>query len=210
MELLGTKFEISDDCHTRRIDPAPTETGWQLPLEPHLDAFVHNFRFTVNFWVPFDECGRKSPSLGVVRASFAEAREFTGYDGRPQHNGPPPVWNFPNFAKAPIQFDDLRAAFGERVWTPEYRFGDAMMLSNWTLHFTHSAPGMINRRGNVELRFISAASLEKMSARHRRREARQKLRRRLRRLLGRSVGMSAARGDQDLGRGGGVTHMVQT
>jgi hypothetical protein len=174
-EVFGNDYRISGDTATRRIDATANGNGWQLPLNPHLDAFVHHFSFTVNFWVPFRECGKEAPSLGVVCAPYSEVLQFAGYDGGPQHNGGASVWNYPNFSNAPFNVDDLYRVFGGRVWTPEYGFGDAMMLSNWTLHFTHSVPGMLNRRGNVELRFISDTSLDQILARHARRPRPSKL-----------------------------------
>ncbi|HEV2186834.1 MAG TPA: hypothetical protein VGR70_06480 [Stellaceae bacterium] len=157
--VLGGRHRVSRNTSTRRIGNSPDSKGYQQPLTPHLDAFFHRFEWTVNFWVPFQDCGRDAPSLAVVRAPVAEAQAFTGYDGRRRRSGPPPQWNFANFSNASLAVDDLRRAFGERVWAPEYAFGDAMMLSNWTLHFTHSLPEMTERRSSVELRFNARASL---------------------------------------------------
>ena len=160
--LVGRGYRISRDTVTRRIDASAEGAGYQQPLAPHLDAFFHRFAWTVNFWIPFRACGRDAPSLGVVRAPIDEARAYTGYDGKKRRGRPQAQWNFANFANADLGVDDLRAAFGERVWTPDYRLGDAMLLSNWTLHFTHSLPEMTERRGNVELRFIARASFGEM------------------------------------------------
>jgi hypothetical protein len=161
--LVGSGYRISRDTVTRRIDVAAdgygSGDGHQQPLAPHLDAFFHRFEWTVNFWIPFRACGRDAPSLGVVRAPVAEAQAFAGYDGRSRRARPAPRWNFANFTNSSFTVDDLHAEFGERVWTPEYTLGDAMLLSNWTLHFTHSVPEMTERRGNVELRFTARPSL---------------------------------------------------
>jgi hypothetical protein len=157
--LLGGYYRISRNTSTRRIDSIAAADGHQRPLEPHLDAFFHSFYWTINFWIPFRACGRDAPSLGVVRAPTAETQAFTGYDGRRRRSRPPPQWNFANFANTNFAVDDLRSAFEERMWAPEYALGDAMLLSNWTLHFTHSLPEMTEQRGNVELRFTARASL---------------------------------------------------
>jgi hypothetical protein len=157
--IVGPHYRVSRNTVTRRIDSTSDGDGYQQPLTPHLDAFFHRFAWTVNFWIPFRVCGRDAPSLGVVRAPVAEAQAFTGYDGKRRRGGAPPRWNFANFSNSSFAVEDLRAKFGERVWTPEYALGDAMLLSNWTLHFTHSAPEMTEQRGNVELRFAAQASL---------------------------------------------------
>lgn len=163
--IFGHRYTVSGDTVTRRIDSGPGGDGWQPPLEPHLDAFFHPFEFTVNFWIPFHDCGREAPSLGVVRASFAQAMEFAGFDGNAPSAGGEYVWNLSNFRATPLAFGRLCEVFGDRIATPEYRIGDAMMLSNWTLHFTHSDPAMTNRRANVELRFLSDAGLQEIIAR---------------------------------------------
>jgi len=162
--LVGAGFRVSPNTVTRRVDAEAIDAdgdgdGYQQPLPPHLDAFFHRFDWTLNFWVPFRACGWDAPSLGVVRAPVEEAQAYTGYDGRRRRRGSAEGWNFANFANPNFAVDDLRGAFGERVWTPEYALGDAMLLSNWTLHFTHSAPEMTERRGNVELRFTARAGL---------------------------------------------------
>ena len=145
------------------------------PLGPHLDAFFHSFAFTVNFWVPFRDCGVEAPSLGVVCAPFRDIVSFSGYDGSTDANGLAGEWNLPHFDGAmqklssnmkPEAIDQLRTIFGDQVWTPTYSLGDAMMLSNWTLHFTHASPNMTKRRGNVELRFLSDLTLAQVIDRH--------------------------------------------
>jgi hypothetical protein len=153
--ILGPRYRVANDSNTRRIDAFSPEGGFQPPLEPHLDSFFHSFKFTINFWIPFRQCGLDAPSLGVVCAPAAEVVAFADYDGAPEWDGGALVWNYPNFRKAPFALEDLRVGFGTRIYTPQYGFGDAMMLSNWTLHFTHSTPAMTARRSNVELRFIA-------------------------------------------------------
>lgn len=59
------------------------------------------------------------------------------------------------------------AHFAGRIFTPSYAVGDAMMLCNWTLHFTYAHECMTRRRENVELRVSSddRASLATLLAR---------------------------------------------
>lgn len=169
------KYSISENTHTRRIDNVSRGGQWMDPLGPHLDAFFHPFAFTVNFWVPFRDCGVEAPSLGVVCAPFRDILSFSGYDGSPDANGLAGEWNLPHFDRTMQRFvsnmnpgaiEQLRTLFGDQVWTPTYSLGDAMMLSNWTLHFTHTSPSMTERRGNVELRFLSDLTLAQVIARH--------------------------------------------
>ena len=140
-----------------------------------MDVFYHPLEFTVNFWVPFIDCGLDLPSLGVFCAPFEEAARYTKYDGGvdpdPGSPGRAAGWHFDRFDPAMWSlaigegqaFQSACESFG-RVWTPAYLKGDAMMLSNWTLHFTHaplSKDGR-RRRDNVELRFTSEQSLSQI------------------------------------------------
>lgn len=167
----GRQYSMSPATASRRVfsdDRVDPEGLWMAPLPPHIDAFFHPFEFTVNFWVPLQPCGPEIPRLGVVCADFEDVRKYFGYDGGAAVNGPFPEWNLARFNQQardlaygqPDTIGQCRATFAERSWTPTYELGDAMMLSNWTLHFTHVTPSMNQRRSNVELRFSSDASLE--------------------------------------------------
>jgi hypothetical protein len=71
--------EISSDNSARRIGRVRTPPHWLPPLGPHLDAFVHRPRFTVNFWIPFQECGIDAPGPGVRAPPLADMLSFAGY-----------------------------------------------------------------------------------------------------------------------------------
>jgi hypothetical protein len=176
------EYSVSDATAARRVAPANIAGGqWTVPLLPHLDSFVHPTPFTVNFWVPFRNCGIDAPSLGVVRATFDECLEYSGYESVSVDDAGPtlaefPSWNYHLFNKRmyALNCNDADATehfqrkFNDRIWTPTYSLGDAMMLSNWTWHFSHALPTMTERRGNVELRFISERSVEELIELHRR------------------------------------------
>ena len=125
----------------------------------------HDPRFTVNFWLPLQACGDDLPSLGVICAPFADILSFCGYNGRDDTDAI--GRRFGGFAgimwmlwhNNPDALERLQENFAGRIWTPCYDYGDAMMISNWTLHFTHAPAGMTMRRENVELRFQSSGSL---------------------------------------------------
>jgi hypothetical protein len=165
-------FADMDNGVSRHVDPLAVEgSGWQGPLPPHLDAFVHSPSFTVNFWVPLQSCGADMPRLGVVRAPFHEVLRFTGFSDVLQwHDADDPRWRFGHFRpemKAmwdgnPAAAAELRAWFARGLWCPVYDFGDAMMLSNWTLHFTQLGEGEPRPRENLELRVIGTASLSEI------------------------------------------------
>lgn len=149
--IFITKYSVSEDTATRRIDNVTPSAQWMAP------------------------CGVEGPGLAVVRAPFREIMSFPGYDGSPEANGPAGEWNLPRFNGSMRTLvsntnsgaiEQLRTLFGDRVWSPTHSLGDAMMLSNWTLHFTHASPGMTQRRGAVELRFLSYLTLAEMISEH--------------------------------------------
>jgi|SRR5579864_9532949 len=178
-ELFGSfEYVVHPATGSRRVDSvdsAGSQAQWQAPLGPHLDAFFHGFEFTVNFWVPLQPCGVDAPGLGVVRANLEEIVAFTGYDGNPAVCGDSGVWNSANFhpmmdamnRKVPQAIEYFHTTLADRIVTPSYALGDALMLSNWTLHFTHATPEMsVVRRENVELRFRCDADVAAVRATH--------------------------------------------
>jgi hypothetical protein len=176
------EYTVSDATAARRVAPATSIGGqWTAPLLPHLDSFVHPTQFTVNFWVPFRNCGIDAPSLGVARATFGECLEYSGYGSVSVDDAGPalakfPSWNYQLFDKRMYALgcndadaiEHFQRKFNDRIWTPTYSLGDAMMLSNWTWHFSHALPTMTERRGNVELRFVSERTVEELTELHRR------------------------------------------
>jgi hypothetical protein len=172
----GRDYQISTDTSARRVGRERKQPHWLPPLGPHLDAFVHPPRFTVNFWIPFQECGIDAPGLGVVGAPFADVLAFAGYrDGAKVWDDPEPRGSYTCFRPAmkalhrnhdPDAIAQMRERFAGRIAAPSFNPGDAMMLSNWTLHQTHATPAMTKTRENLELRFWSAASLQDILQEH--------------------------------------------
>jgi hypothetical protein len=84
----------------RRVQGTELDQQWQRPLDLHLDCQVHSFLFTVNFWIPFDECGVHAPSVQLVPISYKETRAYAGYTGTQLRSdgqwneGYFPGWNF--------------------------------------------------------------------------------------------------------------------
>jgi hypothetical protein len=169
-------YEISDETAARRIAQVREPPHWLPPLAPHLDAFVHAPQFTVNFWIPFRDCGIDAPALGVVQAPFGDIVSYTGYgNGAELWVDPEPLAKYTQFRREmkalhrlrdPALAAEMRERFNGKIFTPAYKRGDAMMLSNWTLHFTHATAAMTNSRESLELRFWSQASLDDILGEH--------------------------------------------
>jgi hypothetical protein len=180
-DLLGKVFGgrdvwIDGNTLSRRVAKVREPPHWLQPTAPHLDAFANELEFTVNFWVPFQACGIDAPSLAVVLAQFDEIVAYTGYqNGAEVWVDPQPFKRLSRFRPAmkalfrssdPAMLADMHERFGDRIRTPAFVPGDAMMISNYTLHFTHSTPEMTKNRENLELRFRTSASLEEILHEH--------------------------------------------
>jgi hypothetical protein len=181
LDLLAKVFEgrdywIDGNTMSRRVAMKPEPPHWMLPRAPHLDAFVNELEFTVNFWVPFQACGTDAPSLAVVLAPFHEIVAYTGYqNGAEVWVDPKPFKRLACFRPAmkalfrdldPAMLADMHEQFRDRIRMPTFEPGDAMMISNYTLHYTYSMPNMTKSRENLELRFRSAASLDDILRQH--------------------------------------------
>lgn len=129
----GRPYRPSEVTATRRIDGSRERSEWQAPLGPHLDSFFHEPPFTVNFWVPFCDCGIDAPSLAVVHTDFSEVLEYSGFDRCDAELVGPvvegqPDWNFARFHKQmyALAYGEADAVaafhrrFASRAWTPSY------------------------------------------------------------------------------------------
>jgi hypothetical protein len=100
-------YEDLEDVVSRHMDPHVESEGWQGPLGPHLDAFVHATSFTVNFWVPLQRCGLSAPGLGCVCSRFDAILDYTCFNdaGRWQ-DGEDPGGNYGKFRPAMLALSD--------------------------------------------------------------------------------------------------------
>ena len=55
--VYSGQLYFQESVTARRIQGSETGLDWQEPLTLHLDAQFHRFRFTMNFWVPLQDCG---------------------------------------------------------------------------------------------------------------------------------------------------------
>jgi SAM-dependent methyltransferase len=177
-DCLFGKLQYRTQALARRTHPVglSDEFGgaWQRPLSPRIDAFYHPMTFSVTLWVPLQECGRGTPRLGVVCTPFADVLDFVGYRDAGRVSLPAPEFNLARFNPLSRKLfegnaaavDTFRARYADRLWTPNYKLGDAMLLSNWTLHFTDAQPSMYRRCEDIEIRLMGQETLEQTLQRH--------------------------------------------
>lgn len=127
----------------RRIQGVGQNIQWQEPLDLHIDAQFHRPQFTVNFWVPLQDCGTDCPTLQVVPVDYRQTRQYVGYEGRP-------------LATDPIDLNAVRDTFGpDCLLRPAMKIGDVVVASNWVIHGSYRGPAMTQGRVSIEVRFIS-------------------------------------------------------
>jgi hypothetical protein len=139
--------------NARRSQGVEGDETWQEPLGLHLDSHFHPFPFTVNFWVPFQECGVEAPGLQLLPLAYEETRAYAGYTGAIHRDGQ--RWNRGYFKADYFDADTVVKDFGENaLLRPVMKPGDLVVSSNWIIHGTYRTPQMRNGRTNVEVRFI--------------------------------------------------------
>jgi ectoine hydroxylase-related dioxygenase (phytanoyl-CoA dioxygenase family) len=144
-----------ESAAARRVSGAEHRLGWQPPLSLHVDSFFHEFWFTVNFWVPFDECGVAAPGLQLLPIDYRETRRYAGFSRKPIYQPRENAENSQHFPADALNPDRLREDFGEDCLVrPEMKPGDVIIASNWIIHGSYQNPTMANGRTNMEVRFI--------------------------------------------------------
>jgi hypothetical protein len=136
----------------RRVAGLESSTAWQQPLQIHIDAQVHHFEFTVNFWIPLDDCGIRAPSMQLLPRNYLQTRAFVGFTPEVQRAGEEMLLG--HFLPDRFQDETIKAAFGQNCWCrPVMKVGDLIISSNWILHGSYRTPEMKEGRMSLELRY---------------------------------------------------------
>jgi hypothetical protein len=137
--VFSGQWYLRKNATARRIAGTIQDQGWQEPLSFHLDSQIHRFQFTVNFWVPFQDCGIDTPSLQVVPLDYVRTRDYSGYTGRPLRKKED--FHLAYFSEGVFEAEAIRAAFGENcLLRPVLNAGDLIVSSNWLIHGSHRTP----------------------------------------------------------------------
>ena len=142
-----------DSVTARRIHGVDIDHGWQPPLRLHLDSQFHDFRFTVNFWIPFRECGVTAPSMQLLPLDYLETRRYSGFTGALQREGED--FFYGHFVKVRFDPSALQGEFGDNCFfRPVMYPGDVIISSNWVIHGSYQTPQMKSGRTSLEIRYI--------------------------------------------------------
>lgn len=144
-----------ESATARRIGAPGDQAGWQPPLSLHVDSFFHEFWFTVNFWVPFDECGIDAPGLQLLPIDYRTTRRYIGFSRNPIYQYREQTENSRYFPADAFHLHRIREDFGvDCLFRPEMKPGDVAIASNWIIHGSHENAAMTKNRASMELRFI--------------------------------------------------------
>ncbi len=153
--FTGQRYE-RENATSRRIKAKGGDKDWQEPLSLHLDSYFHQFWFTVNFWVPFDECGAAAPGIQLLPIDYRATRGYCGFSKRPvfeERDGG--LGNSRYFPWEEVSVDTLEHDFGRGcLIRPMMKPGDVVIASNWIIHGSYRTPDMTKGRGSIELRFV--------------------------------------------------------
>jgi hypothetical protein len=139
---LETTAPTVRHAYVRRADL--DEANLQLPF--HQDSKLLGVPL-INLWIPLTDCGRTTPGLEVV------AQRIDGLVSTVPHGSAGTL-----YAEHGIEIEaaTILAAFGDRLWHPEFKVGDVMMFRGTTVHRTHVVPGMVGGRMSIDLRLVAA------------------------------------------------------
>jgi hypothetical protein len=155
--FVGQRYR-REDSTARRISGTEMQSDWQPPLELHVDSYFHQFWFTVNFWVPFDECGMDAPCLQLLPVNYRETRRYVGFSRQPVHEYRDGTGNSRYFPAGTLAPDRVQQDFGEGcLFRPTMKPGDVIIASNWIVHGSYRTPNMRSGRSSMEVRFIGQA-----------------------------------------------------
>ena len=131
------------------------QLDWQPPLALHVDSFFHEFWFTVNFWVPFDDCGIEAPGLQLLPINYRDTRRYAGFSRQPVHPFRDGAENSQYFPSEAISIERLQRDFGEDcLFRPAMAPGDVIIASNWIIHGSHRTADMTRGRSSIEIRYV--------------------------------------------------------
>src|SRR4029079_8400678 len=107
--------------------------GWQEAPTLYLVAQFHRCRFTMNFWVPLQDCGIDSPSLQMVPLDYLTTRAYSRFTGRRLRHCEAYQQGF--FTEHGLDVREVTRAFGPAALLhPIMRTGDLIVASNWLIH----------------------------------------------------------------------------
>jgi len=132
----------------RRVSPLVEQQDklWQQPIRMHCDGpALSRHAYSLNFWVPLNDCHGASPGLQLVPGAFSEMQARMNHD-----------WVTCSVdEKIELELQGLysNGEDGLPRFVPSLDRGDVVVFHNWIMHGTHATARMTKPRTSFELRF---------------------------------------------------------
>ncbi len=141
-------------CNSRRMTEGSRPEFFDKPIEFHVDAQVfYTHQLSVNLWTPLVDCGIKAPGVKVILLGVRDALRYLEYNEDGYKPQPGDIANMHKFRCHKMHESALaEGGLLDRAWAPEFRKGDVLAFTNFTMHATHCTPEMTLPRTSVEVR----------------------------------------------------------
>jgi hypothetical protein len=138
----------------RRTTVGDVPIFFDAPLDFHVDAQFHYIHeLSINFWTPLTPCGKDSPGLEVVLLGVQQTRDYLEFNEAGYEPGPDDIAHMRHFRWNKARLDKLEQhGLAKCIWVPEFKKGDILAFTNFTMHATHCTPDMADPRTSVEVR----------------------------------------------------------
>jgi hypothetical protein len=149
-----TAITESAVCNCRRMIDGDLRKFVDRPIEFHVDAqFFYVHQLSVNFWTPLVDCGVTAPGLKVVTLGVRDTMKYLEFNEDGYEPKPNDIAHMHKFRCEKMDLQRLNAdGLGDCIWAPEFRKGDILAFTNFTMHATHYLPAMTQPRTSVEVR----------------------------------------------------------
>jgi len=141
--------------NSRRVTDNDVRRLWDTPIEFHVDSqFFYHHILSINFWTPLVPCGVDAPSLKVIDLSVARTKAYLEYNPKGYENPEPKDFAFMSRFRCSKMAVPMLEKHGllKRMWAPEFKLGDVLAFTNFTMHATHFTKGMTRPRTSIEVR----------------------------------------------------------
>jgi hypothetical protein len=144
----------SSQCTCRRAMAGDLQIFFDTPTEFHVDAQFHSIhQLSINFWTPLTACGKDSPGLKIILLGLQKTRSYLDFSEVGYEPGPEDIGCMRHFRCSKERLDQLEEhGLAKCIWVPEFRKGDILAFTNFTMHATHCLPDMTKPRTSVEVR----------------------------------------------------------
>ncbi|MFZ3354862.1 MAG: phytanoyl-CoA dioxygenase family protein [Xanthobacteraceae bacterium] len=141
-------------CNCRRMTVGDLSNFFDKPLDFHVDAqFFSPDHLSVNFWTPLMDCGKDAPGLRIIQLGVQETKNYLEFNGAGYQ---PKATDIDHMSKFRCEkMTSLRLeenGLMNLMRAPQFKKGDILAFTNFTMHGTYFTSGMTIPRTSIEVR----------------------------------------------------------